>query len=281
FFHGLGHILGRRNGFDLVPQHLDAPGLGRLINGLNHGVVNLRVKKISPRGNNRPILLARGIAGTVALTLYFYSLQQMPLVSAATIQYLSPIFTVVIAGLMLKEPPRPVQWIFFLLSMAGVIVLKGYDDRVSVPELLIGITAALASGFAHNFIRMLKGQDNAFVVVFYFPLITVPVIGSYTLFHWVTPHPVEWVVLIAVGLVVTVAQIFMTMGYQAERAANISNLNYLGLVFAMTFGSLFFDEEIMWSGFLGMALIVTSVFLSSRFRQSEPINHPQNAIEPP
>jgi len=93
-------------------------------------------------GNNKTFLIARGVAGTIALMMYFYTLQKMPLASAVTIQYLSPIFTIIIAGFMLKEQPRSGQWIFFLVSFAGVVMIKGFDPRVSVPELTIGITAA-------------------------------------------------------------------------------------------------------------------------------------------
>lgn len=230
------------------------------------GYAILRARNINPWGNNKPILLARGIAGTIALTLYFYTLQSMPLVSAMAIHYLTPIFTIIIAGVMLKEPPRPIQWLFFLLSMAGVLVMKGFDPRVSMFELGIGIVAAIGSGFAYNFIRMLRGHDDPLVVVFYFPLVTVPVVGSYTLFHWVSPNLQEWVMLILIGLLVTVAQVFMTIAYQAEKAANVSNFNYLGIVFAMIFGSLIFHESIMWNGLVGILLIILGVFLSARDR---------------
>lgn len=223
--------------------------------------------KLSPWGNNRKLLIYRGLFGTAALMMYFYTLQNMPLASAVTIQYLSPIFTIIIAGIVLKEPPRAIQWLFFLVSFAGVVMVKGFDPRISVPELLIGIGSAICSASAYNFIRKLKDFDDPLVVVFYFPLVTVPIIGSYTAFHWVIPSLTDWIILILIGLATTVAQIFMTKGYQLEKAANISNYNYLGSVYAIAFGFILFSETISLLGYSGIFLILFGVIMGSRFRQ--------------
>ncbi|RKX25494.1 MAG: EamA/RhaT family transporter [Candidatus Zixiibacteriota bacterium] len=226
----------------------------------------VRREGLNPWGNNKPLLILRGLAGTAALTMYFYTLQHMPLASAATIQYLSPIFTIIIAGILLHESAKPIQWLFFLASFAGVLCIKGFDARVTPTELIIGVSAAICSALAYNFIRKLKGQDHPLVVVFYFPLVTVPIIGSYTLIHWVTPEPSDWIVLALIGLTTTVAQIYMTKAYQLERASNVSNYNYLGVVLALLIGFFAFGESIGFLGLGGIALITLSVFMSSRYR---------------
>lgn len=231
--------------------------------------VLLKRAKISPWGNNKPLLIARGLAGTVALTLFFYTLQKMPLASAATLQYLSPIFTVIIAGVMLKEPPRPIQWLFFVVSFIGVIMIKGFDPRVSPFDVTLGVCAAVGSGIAYNIIRKVRNDDHHLVVVFYFPLVTVPIIGTYTAFNWVMPGPVDWIVLLIIGICVTIAQIYMTRAYQAERAANVSNFNYLGVVFALAFGLIIFGEHIEPLALGGIGLIVFGTLMSSKYRRRD------------
>ncbi|MBD3402995.1 EamA family transporter [candidate division GN15 bacterium] len=231
--------------------------------------VLLKRAGISPWGNNKPLLIARGAAGTVALTTFFYTLQAMPLASAVTIQYLSPIFTIIIAGIMLKEPPRPIQWIFFVISFAGVLMIKGFDPRVAPLDVGLGVMAAMFSGLAYNFIRKVRNDDHHLVVVFYFPLVTVPVIGTYTAFNWVMPNPLDWVILLIIGICVTIAQVYMTRAYQADRASNISNFNYLGVVFALAFGLTIFGEHIEPLAFGGIVLIVFGTLMSSRYRHDK------------
>ncbi len=228
----------------------------------------LRRLKISLWGNNKRLLIYRGLAGTAGLIMYFYTVQNMPLASAVTIQYMSPIFTIILAGIMRQESPRPIQWLFFIVSFAGVVMIKGFDPRVDVMELVIGVSSAFFSGLAYNFIRKLKDYDQPLVVVFYFPMVTVPIIGTYTIFHWVTPNLEELIVLILIGLVTTAAQIDMTKAYQVDKASNISNFNYLGSIYAIVIGLLFFDETIGALAMAGIGLIIFGVYMSSRFRQA-------------
>lgn len=226
----------------------------------------LMKKKMNPWGTHKRDLILRGVFGTAGLMMYFYTLQKMPLASAVTIQYLSPIFTVIIAGFLLSEKPRPIQYLFFIASFSGVLLIKGFDPRISVNDLIIGISAAVCSGFAYNFIRKLKGSEDPLVVVFYFPLVTVPIIGTYTALNWVQPNLIEWLILAGIGLATTVAQIYMTKAYQLERAANVTNFNYLGSIYAIIIGYLLFGESISLLAYLGIGVIILSVILSSRFR---------------
>jgi len=229
------------------------------------GYILIRKEKLNPWGNNKKLLLLRGAAGTIALILYFYTLQNMPLASAVTIQYLSPMFTIIIAGLILKEYAKPIQWLFFAVSFAGVLMIKGFDIRVTITELVVGIISALFSGLAYNFIRKLKDYDHPLVVVFYFPLVTVPIVGIYSLFNWIVPNLLDWLILILVGLGTTIAQIYMTMAYQSDRAANISNFNYIGTIYAIAFGYFLFGELLNFYGLIGIAMIIFGVIMCSQW----------------
>lgn len=229
----------------------------------------LRSKGISVWGNNKKLLLLRGLAGTAALSLFFFTLQRMPLASAVTVQYLNPIFTVLLAGFMVKEWARPVQWIFFLTAFAGVVMVKGFDARVELIDVLMGITAALGSGIAYNIVRMLKKTDHELVVVFYFPLVTVPIMGPYTLTHWVAPQGWDWLVILGLGVFTQMAQVYMTKAFQKEKAANVSIINYLGVVYALIVGYFLFGETLSWGSLSGILLIVVSVIVSLQFREKK------------
>jgi len=59
----------------------------------------------------------------------------------------------------------------------------------------------------------------------------------------------------------------MTKAYQLEKAANISNFNYLGTIYAIFIGFLIFNESIGFLGLLGIALIIFGVIMGSRYRR--------------
>jgi drug/metabolite transporter (DMT)-like permease len=105
------------------------------------------------------------------------------------------------------------------------------------------------------------------VVVFYFPLVTVPVVGAYTAFNWVTPQSYDWLILLFIGLTTTVAQIFLTKAFHVDKASNIGIFNYLGIIYAILIGFFMFGETISPLGYGGFALIIFGVVMAQRFRQ--------------
>jgi len=225
-------------------------------------LVMIRQKGISPFGNNKPILLLRGVFGVTALTMFFFTLQKLPIGSAITIQYLSPIFTVFFAIFLLKEKVRPIQWLFFLVSFIGVIVIKGIDSQITTQLLIIGITSAIFSGLAYNMIRKLKDTDNPIVVVFYFPLIATPVMLVFSYFNWVTPIGIEWLWLILMGIFTQIAQVFMTKAYQSNSMGKIAPLKYLGILFAIGFDVLIFGIIYKPLTLVGIGLVILGIVLN-------------------
>ena len=227
----------------------------------------LRLKKISVWGNNKKILLSRGIVGAIALILYFITLQRIPLASAVSIQFMAPIFTTLLGIFILKEGVKPLQWLFFLMAMIGVFFVLGFDPRVSLTFVLIGIVASVLAGLAYNFVRMLGTTEHPLVIIFYFPLVTIPITGLYSYFIWVRPTLEEWIILIAIGLATQFAQYFMTRAYQLEEVSKISSLKYLGIVYALFFGYVFFGETFDWIALNGIVLVLIAVGLNIWYKQ--------------
>src|SRR3954469_2156721 len=78
------------------------------------------------KGNNNALLIARGSFGTLGLFTFFVTVHNIPLATAVTIAYLSPIFTTLIGVFVLGESVRPRQWFFYGIAFVGVLVIKGF-----------------------------------------------------------------------------------------------------------------------------------------------------------
>lgn len=225
------------------------------------GVV-LKAKGIPLLGKNRKILFFRGITGAIALMMFFTTLQHIPLASAVTLMFLGPIFTTIIGIWWVKEKVIPIQWLFFALSFAGILMIKGFDARISPLMALLGVGAAFFSGLAYNMIRKLKTSEHPLVIIFYFPLVTLPIVGVYSFFHWVQPVGWEWVLLLGVGVLTQIAQYFMTLAYQTEELSKVANINFIGVIYALGFGFFLFDETFNVLTYLGMAGVMAGVILN-------------------
>jgi drug/metabolite transporter (DMT)-like permease len=225
-------------------------------------IIGLYRAKADWRGTNRTLLLLRGVFGTTALFCFFITLQNMPLASAATIQYLSPIFTSIMAIFILSEKVQSMQWVFYGIAFLGVLLIQQIDTRVSWLYLSLGIIAAFCSGVAYNLVRSLRGREHPLTVVLHFQLVGV-VVGLISLFfEWRTPVGWDWLFLFLIGVFSQLGQIFLTDALQKERAASVSIVNYTGLIYAITIGWFIFGETHSTETFIGMALVVVGVLAS-------------------
>lgn len=230
------------------------------------GVV-LRSQKVPLFGNNKKVLILRGVAGSLGLILFFTTIQSIPLASAVTLMFLSPIFTAILGIWIVKEPVRWLQWVFFAVSFGGIMVIQGFDERISPVMALIGVGAAFFSGVAYNMIRKLKTSEHPLVIVFYFPLVTLPVTIIYLLFDWVTPIGSDWLILILVGVLTQIAQYFMTRAYQSEELAKVANIQFIGILYALGFGWVLFGESFDFMTYLGMTMVLVGVILNVVYKQ--------------
>ncbi len=225
-------------------------------------VYGLRRVKGSLIGSNHLMLLLRGIFGTTALFCFFLTLQQMPLASAQTIQYLSPIFTATFAIFVLKESVRPAQWVFYAIAFGGVLLIERFDDRISPFYLALGIISAASSGMAYNLVRSLRGREHPLTVVLHFQLVGAFVGFISLFFQWETPQGMDWLYLFLVGVFSQIGQMFLTNALQREPIAGVAIINYTGLIYALTIGWFVFGEAQSIISLAGMLLVVIGVLLS-------------------
>ncbi|MFD1771099.1 DMT family transporter [Sphingobacterium suaedae] len=228
----------------------------------------LKKKRIPLLGNNKLLLTIRGATGCLGLIGSFYTLQNIPLATAVTLNYLSPFFTALFGIFIARQPLAPKQFIYFGLAIVGVILLKGIDHNITLVDLLIGLLAAIFAGLAYNIIAKLKTSEHPLVIIFYFPLVTLPFVGAYSIFHWIQPAGIDWLFLLLVGIFTQGAQYYMTLAYQRANLSKVASLNYMGVIYAILFGYIFFEESLSIYSFLGIGIILTAVLLNIQVKKN-------------
>jgi len=217
---------------------------------------------VSPLGNRRTLLLFRGVAGVVALAQGYWLLQQIPLAAASTLTHLSPIFTTLIGIWFVRERVSAAQLALFALSFVGVMMIQGFDYRIGPLHLLVGITASFTMGVAYNCVRKLGHSEHPLVIIFYFPLVCLPVTGLWSALVWVSPTGIEWLWLLLLGLTTQGGQYCMTKAYQHAMISRVAIVNYTEVLFAIGLGLALFDESFNLMTYLGMLLVLVGVVLS-------------------
>jgi drug/metabolite transporter (DMT)-like permease len=225
----------------------------------------LRRAKASFIGTNNTLLLMRGLFGTAALYFFFVTVQNIPLATAMTIQYLSPIFTTIIAIFMLNEQVMTRQWLFYAIAFSGVLLIEQVDPRVSPLYLAMGIASAFGSGMAYNLVRSLKDREHPLTVVFQFQFVGMIAGLLFTIFNWKSPEGWDWFFLLLIGIFSQLGQVFLTDALQKERAASVAIIIYTGLIYGISIGWFAFGETHGAGTVVGMLIVVVGIILSVRY----------------
>jgi drug/metabolite transporter (DMT)-like permease len=130
----------------------------------------------------------------------------------------------------------------------------------------VALCAAILSSVAYTTVRGLRETDDPLVVVFYFPLVATPAAVPFMITKAVWPTPFEWLLLVGVGVVTQIGQIFLTKGLHRERAGRATSMSYIQVVFAATWGLLFFHEVPNSLSIVGAVLILCGMLVVSRVR---------------
>ncbi|MCH2230482.1 MAG: DMT family transporter [Crocinitomicaceae bacterium] len=271
-------LLGAGDSQNLVEGLQRYPGhelvLARSVVSLTISLFVIKKRKLPVFGNNKKWLIIRGLSGTIALTIFFYTIHHLPLAIASTIQYLAPIFTVILAMIILKEKVKRLQWFFIGISFLGVALiavdkLSGGigPEEISFFWLGLGIISAVFSGLAYTAIIKLKHTDAPITIVFYFPMIAMPIMLILCLYSFTIPQGIEWLFLLLIGIFTQLAQILMTKALHLGSASTITPFQYLGAVYAFLIGYFIFDETLSMIVNIGIGLVISGVIVNAILRK--------------
>ena len=234
--------------------------LARSLISLFACLVPLWKQGIHPLGLRRKYLFMRGLFGFTSLSLYFYTLQRIPLATAVTLQYLGPIFTALLSIIFLNEKISAGRWISFLVSLLGVGVATKFDPNTPPFFAFLGILSAFLAALAYYSISKAKNTEHPLVIVLYFPLIAIPITTILTAVNFVLPTLSDFLWLILMGIFTQTAQVFMTKGYMEEAIGRAAGLKYSGLIFALFWGWIFFGDYYDGGRLLGILILILGTF---------------------
>jgi drug/metabolite transporter (DMT)-like permease len=229
----------------------------------------MKYRGIPILGTNRKWLMTRGLSGMIALTMFFYTLHHLPLAVASTIQYLAPVFTVVLAVFIMKEKVLTSQWFFIIIALFGAFTIGLSDffepenqQSISVFWILIGILSAFFSGLAYNSISKLRETEETLNIVIYFPMLSIPIMSIWCLVDFAMPQGIAWLYILIIGVFTQIAQVALTKAYSYADANSVAPFQYLGSIYALLLGYLIFEERLSIFAIAGIILILVGVVLN-------------------
>ena len=207
---------------------------------------------------NRWWLVARGVIGATSVYFFFRGIMNLGLGKGTILNYTYPIFAALLAPLILKEK---LTWD---VLAAGAHLVPGHLARGEPGPLLLdrrrrGCSrswAAFLSGIAVVAIKKLRETDSPSIIYLAQCVFGLLVVGWPTATSSFAFAGVEWLILLGIGLVATVAQLTMTWAYKHVPATEGSLLAFLTPVLNVLLGIAVFGEQMRASTLAGSALVL-------------------------
>lgn len=207
----------------------------------------------------------RGLTGFLALVMYFYGIAHLPLPTAITLNYTSPLFLAAITAWWLNERHGRGLVAAVVIGFAGVFMLLqpgwGGDDMLA---RLVGLMSGVLAALAYLNVRTLGRQDEPeWRVVFYFALVSTlggAVWMASTGFEM--PKTTDLPLLLAMGAAATLGQLAMTRAYRLGNTMAVGALAYSAVGFAALGGVIIFGDRLPVISWAGMLLIVFAGIVS-------------------
>lgn len=229
---------------------------------------DIKRKKIPLFGNNKTLLIARGTVGSFALVFVYYAVTTLPLAEATVLQYLHPVFTAILALFFLKEIIQRSTIVCIIISLLGLFVIiqpnLQLDSGVHYPWLSIGagVLGAFTSAIAYIIVKKLTKTDDSSVIIFYFPLVALPIsiilLGS----DFVMPSLAATGLLILVGIFTQVGQVGLTKALHCADANKATAYAYVQVLFSVLIGWVYFSEVPMLTTIIGGGLIMVGALIN-------------------
>lgn len=210
--------------------------------------------------------LVRGTMGAISLVGYFYAMTMLPLATAQTLNYTSPLFLAIATTLVMGERFSRTLLAAVLLGFVGIAILlrPSFATGQEAPAL-IGLFSGAFASWAYLAVRSLgRAGEPDWRIVLWFGFVASVLSAGWQL-ATSTFHPVGWDnawIIVGVGVTGTLAQLAMTRAYSAGNTLVSGALSYSTIVYATIFTIVIWDEKLSPLAWIGMAIIVASGLLA-------------------
>ena len=217
-----------------------------------------RVPVKSDKGNTW-LLIGRGLCGTIGVLGNYYAVDHMNIGDASLMNKISPFIALCGAAIFLKERFTWVHLLTVIGAFIGCIfVIQPSGDFAQMHPAVIALCGGIGAGFALTFLRALGRRDeNSTRVIFYFSAISTIVTVPTLFFNAVPMTGRQWIIMIIVGLLAALGQLFITKAYYYAPPRSISVFDFSQVLFSALFGFLFFQQIPGPMSLVGYVLIIS------------------------
>jgi drug/metabolite transporter (DMT)-like permease len=210
----------------------------------------------------------RTLMGTVSMVLGFYALAMLPLADATALAFSQPLFSVVLAAIVLHEKVRWRRWTATIVGFIGVLVMVRPGSHGLQPGAIVALCNAMSVAVSILLVRRLSASEAPLMILTQFALWSTLFLLVPAIWFWRWPTPFGWALAVGVSITATLGQYFWVQAFASGEMSAVAPFDYLRLPFAVFVGWMIWgDMPVVWT-YVGAAIVIGSaLYIAYREQQ--------------
>jgi drug/metabolite transporter (DMT)-like permease len=215
----------------------------------------------------RPLVhLGRGLLATCGTFTFFFALTLLPLAETTAIAFTAPLFVTLLAVPILGERPGIRQWVATLVGFTGALLVVQPGSDAFAIAATIPLLTALSYALLMLSAGWLGRSESIWATMFYATLIPLILSAVVVPWYWKTPTIQDLPLFAAMGVCGGAAMTLITQAFRIGVASIVAPFDYTGLLWAVTFGWIFWGDTLSGLAAIGAMLIaICGVYLAYEY----------------
>jgi len=207
----------------------------------------------------RPWLhISRSALMLIATSLFFFALRYLPLADAVAIHFIAPILITAFSIPILKEQVGWRRWAAIFVGFIGAMIIIRPGGVGTHWAALLPLGSAVCYAIYQILTRIASKTDSTQTSLFWTSVFGVGVTSLFVPFVWITPTPIEWLLMAGLGGMYGVGHYLLIRGLEMAPASRLSPFLYTQIIWATLFGVIFFGQFPDGITIAGAAVVIAS-----------------------
>ena len=216
---------------------------------------------------NYKVHLGRSVCGWIGISILFGASSIIPITDATAIIFTNPIFTMLLAIVLLGEKVKPIKWIAVIITFWGALILIRPENNIINHQfiIIILIIGAIVLGLESVFIKMLTLKENPKQILLINNSIGLLISSIPICFIWTTPTTLQILAMLGIGSLMLCAQACFIQALRRSKAHFAVPYFYSTLIFVAIYDFFIFNITPDDISFIGASLIIIggiSIYIS-------------------
>ena len=214
---------------------------------------------------NMRLQIFRASINIISMICWFSAIGMMHFEKATALGFTTPLFTTVLAVVVLGEVIRFHRTAALLLGFIGIIIIirPGYVPFEFGTVLML--IASFSFSFVLIFVKKLSATDSSLTIIFYHLLYMTPVFFILSLFYWENINLNQLIIFTLMGASGLLSHWCLAQAFKMSDTTFVMPLQFTKLIWASLIGLFIFTEQPdIWTWIGGIIIFISVVYITYR-----------------